>query len=219
METLYIFLDEGGNFDFSVTGTNYFTLTSIVRTRPFRLNSLLDDYKYDLLEYGLDQEYFHCSEDNIHVRRNVFERIVKMLDGFRIDSLIVEKCKTGPALRDERRFYPKMLGYLLSHVLRREMDSNVQEVIVITDTLPTKKKLKAIEKSVKQTLSEMLPEGIPYRVLHHASKSHYGLQIADYCNWAIYRKWKDGDKQYYERLRTAIASEFDIFRTGERKYY
>lgn len=219
METLYIFLDEGGNFDFSRTGTVYFTLTSIVRKRPFRLNSLLDDYKYDLLEYGFDQEYFHCSEDNRRIRENVFERIVKMLHGFRIDSLIVEKCKTGPALRDERHFYPKMLGYLLRHVLIKEMGTNVKEVIVVTDTLPTKKKLRAVEKSVKQTLAKMLPESIPYRVLHHASKSHYGLQIADYCNWAIYRKWSKNDSLYYELLEPAIRSEFDIFKSGETKYY
>ena len=32
---LYIFLDEGGNFDFSKNGTKYFTVTSLTKERPF----------------------------------------------------------------------------------------------------------------------------------------------------------------------------------------
>ncbi len=45
------------------------------------------------------------------------------------------------------------------------------------------------EKGVKTTLAAMLPVEVSYRVLHHASKSNMDLQIADYCAWAIYRKW------------------------------
>ncbi len=32
---LYLFLDEGGNFDFSPAGTRYLTLTAVTATRPF----------------------------------------------------------------------------------------------------------------------------------------------------------------------------------------
>lgn len=32
---LYIFLDEGGNFDFSTGGTKYFTITALSKERPF----------------------------------------------------------------------------------------------------------------------------------------------------------------------------------------
>lgn len=219
MEVLYIFLDEGGNFDFSPKGTPYFTLTSVVRKRPFRLNSGLDEYKYDLLEYSLDQEYFHCADDNSHVKRGVFGRIAEMLEGLRIDSLIVEKRKTEPALRDEKRFYPEMLGYLLRYVLQRENGHHLDEVIIITDAIPLNKKRQAVEKAVKQILAKMLPNDCKYRVLHHASKAHYGLQIADYCNWAIYRKWNTGEIKYYNLIKPAITSEYELFRDGQLKYY
>ena len=33
----YIFLDEGGNFDFSPKGTRFFTLTSVTKARPFQV--------------------------------------------------------------------------------------------------------------------------------------------------------------------------------------
>lgn len=219
MEALYIFLDEGGNFDFSPKGTAYFTLTSVTRRRPFRLNNMLDDYKYDLLEFPLDQEYFHCADDNSFVKKGVFDRISKMIAGLRIDSLIVEKRKTGPALQDEKRFYPEMLGYLLRYVLKRENQQHIDEIIVITDSIPLAKKRKAIEKAIKQVLAHMLPNDCKYRVLHHASKSHYGLQIADYCNWAIYRKWNTAETEFYNQIKPAITSEFEIFRNGGTTYY
>lgn len=70
----------------------------------------------------------------------------------------------------------------------------------------------AIDKAVKTALSAMLPEQVKYRVLHHASRSSFGLQVADYCNWAIYRKWEREDERSYELIRTRVRSEFDIFR-------
>ncbi|RJP22049.1 MAG: hypothetical protein C4529_06380 [Deltaproteobacteria bacterium] len=138
----------------------------------------------------------------------------------RVDSVIVEKRKTHPALRDEVKFYPKMLGYLLRHLLKEDALTNgVEEVIVITDNIPVKSKAKAVEKTIKMTLTEMLPGTVKYRVLHHASKSSFGLQVADYCNWAIYRKWEGGDSRSYDLIRSRIRSEFDIFQSGDRYYY
>jgi hypothetical protein len=215
----YLFLDEAGNFDFSTSGTRYFVLTSVSMRRPFALQAPLDDYKHDCLEFGLDKEYFHCAEDNPRVRARVFDLIAGHLDGMCIDSLIVEKAKAGPALREDKRFYPEMLGYLLKFVLPKEIQAGADEVIVITDTIPVQKKRQAIEKAIQQALAKMLPEGMRYRILHHASRSHYGLQVADYCCWAVFRKWQRLETEHYQRIRAAVGSEFDIFRTGTRYYY
>ncbi len=215
----YLFLDEGGNFDFSPTGTRYFILTSVATRRPFPAQASLDNYKHDCLEFGLDTEYFHCSDDNTRVRRKVFELIARHLDSLRIDCLIVEKPKIEPALRDDKRFYPEMLGYLLRDVIPREISNGVDEVIVITDTIPIQKKRQAIEKAIKGALAKMLPVGMRYRILHHASRSHYGLQIADYCNWAVFRKWQKGEVEFYDLIKPAVKSEFEIFRTETTLYY
>ena len=215
---LYVFLDEGGNFDFSPTGTRYFTLTSVCKARPFQIAPVLDHLKYDLIETGLDLEYFHASEDRQAVRNHVFGAIRNSLGTLRIDSLIVEKSKVGPALRVEAHFYPRMLAYLLRYLLNNHSLQGVAEVIVITDNIPLKKKAKAIEKAVKTTLAKMLPARVKYRVLHHASKSNFGLQVADYCNWAVYRKWERGDVRSYDLIQEQVVSEFDIFGKGERYY-
>jgi hypothetical protein len=215
----YLFLDEGGNLDFSPTGTPYFILTSVATRRPFTPHGSLDDFKHDCLEFGLDTEYFHCTDDNSRVRHKVFELIAGNLDSLRIDCLVVEKAKTGPALREDKRFYPEMLGYLLRYVIPREIKNGVDEVIVITDTIPIQKKRQAIEKAIKGVLAKMLPAGMRYRILHHASRSHYGLQVADYCNWAVFRKWQRGEVEFYDLIKPAVKSEFEIFRAGTTLYY
>ena len=210
----YIFLDEAGNLDFSANGTRYFVLTSISMRRPFPVYEALNDYKHDCLEYGLDMEYFHCVADNNHVRKGVFDLIAAHLGGMRhmsIDSLVVEKRKTGPALREDMRFYPEMLGHLLKFVLPKELDAGAEEVIVITDKLPLNRKRQAVEKGTRLALAEMLPQGMRYRILHHASRSHYGLQVADYCCWAVFRKWNRNKTHYYDLIKQAVRSEFDIF--------
>ena len=220
--TLYIFLDEGGNFDFSVKGSKYFSLTCVSLFRPFHINNRLDGYKYDLLEHRiqprLDLEYFHCADDNRHVKARVFDILAEDLPNHSVDAVIVEKSKTGPALREPVKFYPKMIGFLLRYTIE-QAHSEIGEVVVITDTIPLAKKKSAIEKAIKSTLHEMLRRDTPFRVMHHASKAHYGLQIADYMNWAILRKWEKSDCVIYDKVATKVRSEFDIFRTGTRHYY
>jgi len=216
---VYIFLDEGGNLDFSPSGTAFYTMTSVTTLRPFQLHTPLDEFRYDLIEYGLNTEYFHCADDNRHIRDKVFSLIVEKQDSFRVNSIVIEKRKTGTSLQDAKHFYPKMLGYLLRYVIENLNREQIDEVIVITDSIPVARKKQAIEKAIKQTLADMLPKDCKYRVLHHASRSHVGLQIADYCNWAIFRRWERKDYTYWERIKKCINSEFDIFRMGVTYYY
>lgn len=218
-QTFYIFLDEGGDLNFSDSGSRFFSLSCVSTRRPFILHTVLDTLKYDLIQLGLDTQFFHCSQDNRHVRHEVFSILEKNLHRLRIDSLLVEKCKTTPAMRKPQEFYPRMLGYLLRNVFQSYEPNKIAEVVVITDNIPLNKKRKSIEKAVKVTLVEMLPEDIPLRALHHASKAHYGLQIADYCNWAIFRKWEQGDDRLYRIIQPAMKSEYSISQNDVREYF
>ncbi len=83
-------------------------------------------------------------------------------------------------------------------------------VIIITDAIPVNRKRRAVEKAVRTTLARMLPPGMNYRVLHHQSRSHYGLQVADYCCWAVFRKWQRGESAWYDRIKPAVCNEFEI---------
>jgi hypothetical protein len=216
---LYIFLDEGGNFDFSKKGTCYYTFTSVSMLRDFPAYNDLDFYKYDLLENGYDIEFFHCTENNSYIKARVFEIIKNNLSNIRIDNIVVRKCKTGTSLQEPSKFYAKMLAYLIPYPIAGYDLKQIDEVIVITDSLPKRAQRDAWNKAIKTYLANKLPTGVKYKLMHHQSRSHYGLQIADYCNWAIFKKWEFGNTFHYNNIKPGIKSEFDIFRNGVRKYY
>lgn len=219
IEPLYVFLDEGGNLDFSGSGSRFFTITSLATRRPFAFEVPLTDLRFDLIESGLDIEYFHASEDRQAIRDKVIEALLPHLDEFRVDSIIVEKRKTAPTLRSDNAFYPRMLGYLIRYLINGVGLVKISEVIVITDRLPVNKKRRAVEKAVKTTLHAMLPVEVKFRVMHHCSRSCCGLQVVDYFNWAIYRRWEKGDARSYSMLSKGIQSTFDIFRQGTTMWY
>lgn len=213
-DCVYIFLDESGNLDFSARGTRYFVLTSVSMERPFPMYEALDAYKYDCLEYGLENEHFHCSHDNRHVRRRVFGIIGAHLDDIGVCSLVAEKRKTEPSLADGGRLYAAMLSCLLRKVLSRTIDSKPSEVVVIADAVPLRSRRQAIEKSVRSALFDTLPKRPIYRILHHDSRAHYGLQVADYLCWAVFRRRERGESSYFDLIRPAILSEADFNRVA-----
>lgn len=216
---LYAFLDETGNFDFSPQGTQYFLLGCITKERPFRAGHELNELKYDLVEKGIGLEYFHAAEDQQATRNEVFNIIGCNLSGVHYDAVIVEKRKTSPALQAPEKFYPRMLGYLLRYVLQQYNLQSYQEVIVFTDRIPVQKKKKVFEKAIKETLTKMLPKSARYRIYHHDSKSNFDLQIADYFNWATYRKWDRSDRRSYNLIQSVVRSAFDVFQSGTTHYY
>ena len=206
---VYIFLDESGNFDFRESGSRYLVMTCVEMCRPFPGWELLDDYKYRCIENGMDIEYFHCYADRKHVRNTVFNVIAQHLDNMRISCVVIEKTRVSPMVHEPKRLYQWMLDYLLGRVLAGEVNAEVKDVIVITDTIPVNERRKAIVQSIQLAVARNQPPNMKYRILHHQSRTHYGLQIADYCCWAIFRKWESGDCSWYDRISPAVNGEFN----------
>lgn len=210
---LYIFLDEGGNLDFSARGTKFFTLTSISKFRPFEAYKRLNDLKYDLIEEDKDIEYFHASEDRQVVRDEVFAIINKHFSDSVIDCVIVEKSKVDSSFQDVVTFYTNLFGQLIQNILRFVKIDDFNRIIIFTDSIPLKKKAKAVEKGIKLMLSAELKGRVNYLICHHQSKSNYDLQLTDYCNWAVYRKWESADERSYDLIKKYIRTEKDLHKS------
>ncbi len=216
---MYIFLDESGNFDFSKKGTQYLVFTALTIHKPFILMNDMEKLKHSLIKEGQDIELFHATEDKQSVRNQVFT-ILNNNQDFEIDSIIVEKAKTNPSLRDMARLYVKIYAVLLKYIFNRH---NFTEVIIFTDTIPHKEKREDIKKGLKEGIRKLLGKGNKFNILHHSSKSHFCLQAVDYCCWAIYKKRGNWDKKKdirpYQEIEERIKSEFEIFKSGQRLYY
>ncbi len=216
-EILYIFIDEAGNFDFSPKGSKYYIIGALSKRRPFEACNELVQLKYDLIEAGAEIEYFHATEDKQKTRDGVFEIIRNNINGCKFIASIVSKNKTNPTLRPPEKFYATLLAFNIKQTLKNEDLSSVKEVIIFTDSIPSKHQL--LKKAIKPKLAEILaPFEVPYRIYHHASKSNLDLQIADYFTWAVQRKWERADDRSYQKIENAICLESDLFATEETYY-
>lgn len=217
---MHIFIDEGGNFDFSQKGSKILTLTAVTTPNPSVIDKTLLDLRYAKLAEGKDLAEFHASEDKQAIRDEVFSVIEHLAPYLEVHSVIVDKPKTHPRIRDIPSLYPKLLKWLLSYVFNDiSLNGTAREATVITDSIPHKKKRKAIEKGVKLHLARQLKSPLDYHLFHHDSQSTPGLQVVDYINWAIYRKWNSEDTRSYQIIEPLIKSEFDVFAKGQKRYY
>lgn len=212
---LFLFFDEAGNFDFSPNGSKYCLFGVLSTFDPTGLNEVLTQLRYEMLVEGTALERLHAAEDRQAVRDRVFTAL-RTIGGFEFDVVVVEKRKTHPDLSKPASFYPHFGVLLLEGVFRRHHDLT-DPVVLITDTIPLKKHRRAIEKAFKQYIRRHL-EGQRFSVHHHASAAHPALQAADYCTWAIYRKWQRGDVRSYRLVEPFLKAEIDVL-AGERSVY
>jgi hypothetical protein len=45
------------------------------------------------------------------------------------------------------------------------------------------------------------------------------LQVADYCAWAVFRKWEHGKPDFFEHIKYKVKSEFDLWKYGGALQY
>jgi hypothetical protein len=52
-----------------------------------------------------------------------------------------------------------------------------------------------------------------------AAAADPGIQVADYCAWAIQRKWERGDARSYDLIADKIDHEHEVWRGHTTTYY
>lgn len=217
---LYIFVDESGNFDFSIKGTKYYIISALSVPRPFPYLHTLIELKHDLWQEGHEIESFHAAIDSWPVRNKVFDILCSYSNFLRVDSIIIEKRKTHPVLQnDTSRFFRKMFNILIGYVLAGQR-ANFQKIVIVTDRIPVQKRRKFFSKAIKLRLANWANQhNNSYEIYHYEAKSEVSLQVVDYLNWAIFRKWEWLDKSKYDLIKPCIMSEFEVFKDGSNFYY
>lgn len=223
MNTLYIFIDESGNFDFSPNGTKFFVLTVLTTPNPFEITSPLLSLHYDLLPNYAggrtmeEQGYFHASEDTQEVRDKVFSAISRLKEQvIRVDSIIAQKNKAVPYFhKHPERFYAMLGRASLKYTLKRVQHRSYKHFVVVFSSLFDKKKRGDLKQASKSFLKK---KGL-ISLYFHDSKTDLCTQAADYFSWAIYRKWESSDTRSYLNVQHLIKSEFPIFEKSDSQYY
>ncbi len=231
-QTFYIFIDESGNFDFSPSGTRYFTMTAFCTTEPVVNREKLIGLRYEKLKEGYDVEYFHASEDKQIVRDEVFKVLKDMIGEYEVHSVVAQKNKTNPSIYrtwsikngrpvskdDGIGLYAIVCRTLLQHIFRNRRFTDTGHIVVVLGSIFTKKKHNAILKTLKTYLKDNQPH-TSFNIYFHQTCADINCQLADYCCWAVSVKNERNELRSYSIIKNTIKSEFDIFRLGNTEYY
>jgi hypothetical protein len=218
MARRYVFADECGNFDFTIKpgASKYFILTTVCADDCTAGDALLG-LRRELAWQGIGLESeFHATDDKQAVRDRVFA-LLRNHD-LRIDATILEKAKAQPSARATHERFYQLAWYLhMKHVAPR-IAKVTDTLLVVTASLGTKKRRAGFHAAVQDVMQQVSPT-FTYRVASWSAASDPCLQIADYCAWAIQRKWEGGDERSHKLIADKIASEFAPFRVGPKRYY
>ena len=215
MPRIHVFADESGNFDFSRSqgSTRYFVLTTVAFAECDAVSGDLLRLRHQIAWDGHDHPGpFHANHDPQPVRERVF-RAIKAHD-FRVDALVLEKAKAMPRLRSSAElFYQYSWFYLMKYVAPQVAKVGDELLVVAASIGSKKKKREAFYSDVRGVMQQVAPT-MQFRTACDAC-----LQVADYCGWAIFRKWELGDATMHTLVAPKIASEYDLFAVGTTYYY
>lgn len=91
-------------------------------------------------------------------------------------------------------------------------------MLITAAALGEKKTKAAFKAGVNETAQQTLPRD-KWEVTIRQSSEDPLLWVADYCAWAVQRKWERQDDRSYDLIRGRRGSEYDLWRPGKTHYY
>jgi hypothetical protein len=211
----YVFVDEAGNFDFSLGGSAYFILTSVV-TDDCVIGDELLALRRELVWNGEQlTDAFHANEDKRSVKNEVFRLLGRHT--FRIDATIFEKRKVAPNQQNHDAFYEYAWYRHLKFLAPRVATAN-DDLMVVGASIATERRQRLIGTALNGVVNRTA-RAATIRFTHWPAASDPCLQVVDYCCWAIQRKWERGDGSFHALIANKIASEFNAFGRQNIYYY
>lgn len=215
--TLYLFVDESGNFDFSPYGSKHFLLTVLSLKNPTNLAIPLLELRYEILkQYSCGKKYeengyFHATEDTYAVRDLVINKIKACENQLRVDCVYVDKRVLPEKFKNEEELYTMMGKTVLNFAFKRIVWRGYKDVVVVFSSLFNKRKRGNIKQVFKAELKKYA-EDTYYSLYFHDSKFDFGNQAVDYFCWSIARKIEKGDTKEYDKIKKCVKSEFQLLK-------
>jgi hypothetical protein len=92
--------------------------------------------------------------------------------------------------------------------------------LVVAASLWTKKRKKAMRAALEDVVWQSAwQKTLNYQVAFWPCDSDPCLQVADYCTWAVQRKYEIEDTRSYDLISNNIRTEFRPFDMGTKTYY
>lgn len=219
MSDYYIYADEAGCFTFNRNQnvSTYFIIATVIMPDWEAPTLGLQKLRHNLIRNGVEVgDYFHATTDAQEVRDSVYEEILK--HDFTVQATICEKAKAAPQVTvSKSRFYKIPWYFHCKRGLLPRIDRPTN-VHITAASIGTKKERLTFTNALEDIRSQNF-KNTPCHVDFRPCNSDPCLQLADYCAWAIQRKWERGDERSYELIADRITREYDLWHHGKDYYY
>jgi hypothetical protein len=218
MPTRFVFADEAGCFTFKKRegASKYFMLCTLTTDDCSVASNLLHIRPLLTANNEPDRDKLHATSDLQATRDEVFALLAR--HEFRVDATLLEKSKAQPQTRGtEPTFYQYAWYYHFKHVAPRIM-KGADKLLITAAAVGTKKTKAAFKQALNNALQQTVSRE-KWEVSFIDSAKDPLLWAADYCAWAIQRRWEMADIRSYELIKPKIKSEFDLWASGDRHYY
>lgn len=203
-------------FNRNANVSKYFIICT-VSTNSLDAGHALHDLRHDLIGEGVELgEYFHATTDKQAVRDRVFQTILK--HDWHVQATVCEKAKAQPQVTvSKSRFYKVPWFFHLKYGLAPYIPAG-SHLIVTAASIGTRKERSTYINGLTDVASQNIA-GSTWCVDFRPAMTDCWLQIADYCAWAIQRKWETGDSRSHDLIKGRITYEYDIWKRGTEFHY
>jgi hypothetical protein len=217
MATIYVYADESGDLVFRrpPSGSRYYLVTTVT-LQDCSVGDALLQLRRELALAGqpAPDSYFHASHDRLVVRQQVFGLLGQ--HSFRVDATVLDKPKTQPHLSTAPQRFVKQAWYMHFKYVLAQAASPTDQLLVVVAAQGTRGERRAFARALWDVGSQVAGG---CRTAFWPAAADPCLQVADYCSWAIHRKWEQKDATYYNMIRGKLRSEFDVFGRSSLTYY
>lgn len=217
MAKKYLFADEAGCFTFK-RGPNisdYFIICTVTLSDLNVAADLVKLRRKMIWNGEAVADYFHATTDQQPIRDQVYDVIGR--HDVRVQATVCEKAKAQPTITKSRaRFYKYPWFYQFKHAIAPHLTAD-DELLITAASLGTKKERATFCNELADVMSQTVRA--KWAVDFRPSQCDPCLQVADYCAWAIQRKWEMRDTRSYDIIKSQITYEYELWKHGKTLYY
>ncbi len=159
---------------------------------------------------------FHATTDSVPVRNRVYNVLAEC--DFTFQATICEKSKAEPQVRSTKaRFYKIPWFYHFKNGLAPHL-KNGDRLLVTAASIGTKKERNSYTSSLKDVVNQGAAH-TDWAVDFRPALADPCLQAADYCAWAVMRKWERRDLGPIATIQKKLTYEYELWGHGRKHYY
>jgi hypothetical protein len=149
---------------------------------------------------------------------------------YTICTVVCDTCEIGTKLLELRRelawekaplgeyFHASEDKHHFKNIARRIFDAPSSELLITAASVGTRKQQATFTFVVNNVVQQIAP-GNSWSTYFCPAASDPCLQVADYCAWAIHKKWERKDTRSYDLIRAKIRREYDLWSHAAKTYY